>query len=104
LREALLVNTSENILIESAHPADGLENPMSPKFLAVPVQAEIANHYPQPGWEFRTSPKFEGTQAAKPLLPEPLAHEEKTVGHGISVPLEKLYCLEYVGREGFQKI
>jgi hypothetical protein len=70
----------------------------------VPVQAEIANHHPQPGWEFRASPGLEGTQAAKPLFAEPLAHVEKAVGHGISFPLEKLHRLKYVRRVRFQEV
>src|SRR5438046_6056654 len=79
LREALFVNAPENFLLESPQPGDGLENPVTPKLFAVPVQAEIANHHPQPRGELRAAPGFEGPQSAKPFIAEPLAHEEKTV-------------------------
>src|SRR5207249_838545 len=67
------------------------------------VQAEIANHHPQPRGELRAAPGFEGPQSAKPFIAEPLAHEEKTVGHGISLALEQHCRLDDVRRVRFQE-
>jgi hypothetical protein len=87
-RHPLIIRTSEDLLIHPGQARDRLGDSVAPKFLAIPVQAEIAHDGVEPCGKAGRAIDAKAPEPPEAVTAQLLTDKKKAVGDLV------LFCLE----------